>query len=231
MHLIVIPARSGSKGVKNKNIRDVGGIPLIGHTIKAALKISNSRVVVSTDCQKIANLSRDLGADVPFLRPKLLASDTASPTDAVYFTLIELVKLGHLFETVSQLQPTYFYRNPNTLLNCISTLTKHKHADALITVKKIEDTSHPDYVGSVNNEGYLICKSGDTFRRQELKPKYAYFGSVMMAKTEFFSKEKTFYSKNLLPFIIDDQSEALDINTEFDMQIANAVIIQKNKDK
>jgi CMP-N-acetylneuraminic acid synthetase len=132
---------------------------------------------------------------------------------------------------VSQLQPTYFYRNPDTLLNCISTLTKHREAEALITVKKIEDTAHPDFIGRINNEGYLSCKSGDVFRRQDLPPRYAYFGSVMIAKTDYFLKEKTFYTKNLLPFIIDDQLEALDINTEFDMQIANAVIALKNKDK
>ena len=229
MHLTVIPARSGSKGVKNKNIRDVGGIPLIGHTIKAALQISNSRVVVSTDCQNIANLAKGLGADVPFLRPTSLATDTASPTDAVYFTLYELVKLGHLFETVSQLQPTYFYRNPDTLLNCISTLTKNRDADALITVKKIEDTAHPDFIGSISSDGYLSCKSGDMFRRQALSPRYAYFGSVMLAKTEFFLKKRTFFSQNLLPFIIGDQLETLDINTEFDMQIAEAVIEIRNR--
>ena len=99
--ICVIAARGGSKGVPNKNIRKLGDIPLIAHSIKTAIS-SNlfSSVIVSTENSKIAKISKQYGADVPFLRPKKLATDNASMTDVLLHTITELRKLNYNFDTI-----------------------------------------------------------------------------------------------------------------------------------
>ena len=91
--LAIIPARGGSKGIPGKNIKELAGKPLIAYTIEAARRApSVSRVIVSTDSQEIADVAMRYGAEVPFLRPEELASDTAKTMDAVMYTLEELAQ-------------------------------------------------------------------------------------------------------------------------------------------
>ena len=94
--ICIIAAREGSKGVRNKNIRNLGDIPLIAHSIKTAIETNFfSSVIVSTENIKIAKIAKQYGADVPFLRPKKLATDNASMTDVLLHAIIKLHKLNY----------------------------------------------------------------------------------------------------------------------------------------
>jgi CMP-N,N'-diacetyllegionaminic acid synthase len=223
-NLIVIPARSGSKGIKDKNIAQVGDKPLFAHTILAAKSVSGADVVVSTDSVKYAEIAESYGAEVPFLRPEALSQDNSSPVDAIFHTLQSLSKNGKHYDHVIQLQPTYYFRERETLERCISRIATCEGALTLITVKEINNTSHPDFVGKINDTGFLVCKSGDLFRRQALSQRYAFFGSVMIAKSKYFMKEKTFFSDKTLPHFIQNKFETLDIDDEHDLMIANLLM-------
>ena len=110
--LAIIPARGGSKGLPRKNIIDLAGKPLIAWSIQSALKSHTvDRVVVSTDCSKIAQIAKNYGAEVPFLRPNSLATDTATTESAMLHTIFWLESNQHYFpDNTILLQPTSPFR-------------------------------------------------------------------------------------------------------------------------
>ena len=106
-NIAVIPARSGSKGLKDKNIREMNGKPLMAYAIEAARKSTLYDCIhVSTDSERYAEIAKQYGADVPFLRDKELSSDLATTWDAMRFVLRKYEKLGENFDTITVLQPT-----------------------------------------------------------------------------------------------------------------------------
>ena len=106
-NIAIIPARSGSKGLPDKNIRLLGGKPLLAYTIEAAIQSGCFDTVhVSTDSEHYAEIARQYGADVPFLRSAALATDTASTWDAVREALCRYAELGKTFDTMMLMQPT-----------------------------------------------------------------------------------------------------------------------------
>lgn len=110
----VIPARGGSKGIPRKNVRPLGGRPLIEYSIEVARRVPDiDRVIVTTDCAEIADVSVRAGAEVPFLRPAELATDAANMTDALYYTIDRLgEEEGRLPERLVILYPTNPFRTP-----------------------------------------------------------------------------------------------------------------------
>jgi CMP-N-acetylneuraminic acid synthetase len=123
----LIPARSGSKSVQRKNLTDLGGLPLIGWSIRSALESNLDRVVVSTDDLEISRVSQSFGAEVPFLRPQNLALDHSLTIDTVLHALDEL---GPGFDAVMLLQPTSPFRNAtdindalNMFIDCSSVIS------------------------------------------------------------------------------------------------------------
>jgi N-acylneuraminate cytidylyltransferase/CMP-N,N'-diacetyllegionaminic acid synthase len=118
--LCVIPARSGSKGIKNKNTKKLGGQPLIAWPIKAALKSRYlDMVLVSTDSLKISKLAKKYGAEVPFLRPKELATDTAATVNVIKHAIKFLNKKLYIFDYVLCLEPTSPLTSGNDIDNAI----------------------------------------------------------------------------------------------------------------
>jgi len=116
-NLAVIPARSGSKGLKDKNIRKLHGKPLIAYTIEAAMQSGLFEdIVVSTDSERYARIATDYGANVPFLRPDELATDEASPWDVVRDVVVKYQELGKDFDTVALLQPTSPLRTSSDII-------------------------------------------------------------------------------------------------------------------
>lgn len=125
---VVIPARGGSKGIPRKNIHPLGGRPLIEYTIDVALNVGIiDRVIVSTDCPQIAEVSRAAGAEVPFLRPEALSTDAANMTDAIYYTVDRLGEAeGRLPERLAILYPTSPFRTP-ALVSAVVDRTARVH--------------------------------------------------------------------------------------------------------
>ena len=139
--LALIPARGGSKGIPRKNIIGLCGRPLIGYTIEAGLKSRYiDTVMVSTDDREIAEVSRACGAEVPFLRPAELASDTAKTIDAVLHAVRTLREAGKAFDVLVLLQPTEPLR---TAEDIDAALEKYFACGekALVSVSEVDD--HP----------------------------------------------------------------------------------------
>ena len=106
-NLAVITARSGSKGIKDKNIRLINGKPLLAYSIEVALKTKLFDTIhVSTDSEYYADIARNYGADIPFLRNDELATDNADSWDVLRFVVKEYEKMGKRFDTITLLQPT-----------------------------------------------------------------------------------------------------------------------------
>jgi CMP-N,N'-diacetyllegionaminic acid synthase len=132
--LAIIPARGGSKGVPGKNLRSIAGKPLIAWSIEQALAAKSvSEVVVTTDSEDIAEVARQFGASVPFLRPAELATDSAPTEPTMLHALLEMEKGRGRFDQVLLLQPTSPLRLPGTLDNAFAAFLTAK-ADSLLGV-------------------------------------------------------------------------------------------------
>ena len=127
----IIPARSGSKGIKQKNIQKLDGKPLIQYSIEQALDSKISKLVVNTDDPKIALLSKSLGAEIPFLRPKKLAGDKTTTYDVIENTISHFKKISYFADIVVILQPTTPFR-PKDIINDSISLLQLKHLYTII---------------------------------------------------------------------------------------------------
>ncbi len=197
--LAIIPARGGSKGLPNKNIKDLCGKPLIAHTIEAALKSKYiDEVMVSTDYESISNIAKEYGAKVPFLRPKHLASDTATTHDAVKHT-IEMYKTNFKkeFDYIVLLEPTSPLREDNDIDNMIEyMISSEEKFDSIVSIGEVHE--HPSIMKKIVNTNTLhpYCEELEiTNRRQDNDLAYFPYGVAYIAKTNIMLDEKTFYTK------------------------------------
>lgn len=155
--IAVIPARAGSKRIKNKNLIDFCGKPLIHWTIKAAID-SNvcDKIVVSTDSLEIAKIAEEAGADVPFLRPKELAADDSTTLSVIHHAVrfVERETLT-VFDNVLLLQPTSPLRSGSHIKKAIALFNSNLDADSLVSCVKINHSFHPDQLMSLSDRGFL----------------------------------------------------------------------------
>jgi len=191
--LAVIPARSGSKRLENKNILNFAGKPLIAWTIESALdSASISRVVVSTDDENIADIARQYGAEVPFMRPSVLASDTATSAEVV----LDLLEKVDSFDYVMLLQPTSPLRSAEHIDNAVAVLIDRK-ADAVVSVSKVD---HPyEWTGVLpddgNMDGFLNNTAKNT-RSQDFPLRYQLNGAIYITDVSKLKQEGTFILEN-----------------------------------
>ena len=190
--LAVIPAREGSKGLPYKNVRMIAGLPLIGWTIHQALQSKIlDKVIVSTDGERIARISRTLGAEV-LMRPPALAQDDSPISQTVLHALENYPG----YDTVALLEPTSPLRKPNDIDNALESF---KNADSLISVGEVH-TEHPLIVKRMTKRsGYAapyIKASRKVYRRQQLDKAYFPYGVIYIARTDYYLKDKTFYSQS-----------------------------------
>ena len=147
--LALIPARGGSKGIKNKNIADLCGKPLISYTIESA---KNSKyiddIVVTTDSRQIAEVSEKYGAEIPFIRPIELAGDTSKTIDAVIHAIDKLNELKRIYDVLVLLQPTQPLRTYEDIDNSIECFFRNDEK-SLVSVSLVED--HPLLIRNISN--------------------------------------------------------------------------------
>ena len=125
--LCFIAARGGSKGVPGKNLREIGGRPLIAHTVRKALKSKIfSYVVVSTEDKKIAKIAKENGAEVPFMRPKYLATDHATTIDVILHTIKKLEHMNYKFDVLVNLDVTVPFLRMKDVKGAVELLNKKK---------------------------------------------------------------------------------------------------------
>jgi pseudaminic acid cytidylyltransferase len=223
MNLAVIPARGGSKRIPRKNIKLLHGKPMIAYTIEAALQSGVfERVVVSTDDAEIAEVSKQYGAEVPFLREATLADDH---TPASLVTLDALEKLdasGSTYKYVSQLMPNCPLRTAEDIQKSFEQL-QNTNADTQLSVNRF-GWLNPWWAFKMeqNNLEPLFPEAFKT-RSQDLPTLYALTGALWWAKTDVLRREKTFHTSTRTGFELFWQ-HALDIDDDDDWQMAEVLL-------
>lgn len=223
--LAVIPARGGSKRLPSKNTLPIAGKPLIQWTIDAALKSKYvDYALVSTDCQEIARVSSDCGANVPFLRPALLATDEASSVDAVIHALEELKYRALNFDIVLLLQPTSPLRDANHIDEAVELFVK-KAADVVISVCKAEHP--PQWINYIPEDGSMVdflSTSTKNKRSQDFSNYYRLNGALYLAETEKFASSRTFFIDDKVYSYIMSNESSIDIDEKLDFEIAEVLL-------
>lgn len=224
--LAIIPARAGSKGVLGKNIKILSGKPLIAYSIISAIN-SNcvDRIIVSTDSDEIAEVAVKYGAEVPFLRPEHLSSDSASSIDTYKFVLKELEKLGQTYESFVALQPTSPFRNSYDIDKAIR-LFNNQETDSIIS---FTCEPHPIQWSRMINKDKTFSDLGmsSITNRQNYKKTYHFNGAVYVLTRKIIN-QNLIYSENSRAYIMP-RSRSLDIDTEDDFLFAEYLMEKLKK--
>ncbi|MCT4566307.1 MAG: acylneuraminate cytidylyltransferase family protein [Maledivibacter sp.] len=215
--LAFIPARSGSKGVRNKNIKELAGKPLIAHTIEEAVK-SNlfEDIIVSTDSQNIAGIARRYGASVPFLRPKELATDESPTIDAIFHCLDYMNNEGKQYDIVVLLQPTSPLRKSSHIKEAYK-LFNEKQGDFTVSVCECEHS--PLWANVISKDlrmDNFIRKELKNLRRQDLPKYYRLNGAIYIAKVDRLIEQKSLLGENSYSYIMKKE-DSIDIDNEIDL--------------
>lgn len=221
--LAIIPARSGSKGLRHKNIKLLNDKPLIAYTIEAAIESDIfTDIVVSTDSEEYASISKRYGASIPFLRPDELASDVASSADMIVYTIQRLKELGKVYDYFMLLQPTSPLRKALDIKKSVDLLIENK-LDSVVSVCEAEHSlSIYNTLGdSLSLEGFINKNSAT--RRQDDKKYYRINGSIYISNVEKYLSERDFYGKKSKAYIMSRES-SIDIDTELDFRIAEFML-------
>ena len=220
--LVVIPARGGSKRVPGKNKRFLGGQPLVSWTIQTATSALDAKVVVSTDSADIADIARKYdGIDV-FMRSPQYATDEASVIDVILEVLNYYEGKGVYFESTLLLQPTSPFRTIESIQEAIA-LYERSNGESIVSVSPA--ATHPYWCKKVEHGNLLPFddKFDANIRSQDLPPVYQLNGSIYLSSVKNIKENKSLYSKKTKAFIIDNEEEAVDIDTPFDWLIAEAI--------
>lgn len=221
-NIAVIPARSGSKGLPNKNIKLLNGKPLLVYSIEAAVKSKMfDEIVVSTDSKEYAEIAKSYGANVPFLRSKKNSSDTASSWDVALEVLAAFGDLQKKFDTVCLLQPTSPLREASDIIGAYSCFVE-KNATTVIGVCETDHSPLWSNVlaTSLSMDFFISDKANKP--RQELDKFYRINGAIYIVDVKHIQSNKNIYV-NSFAFIMD-RLRSVDIDSELDFIIAEAII-------
>lgn len=214
--IAILPARGGNKRIPQKNIQDFFGKPLIAHSILKALQSKLfSRIIVSTDSQKIASIAKTYGAEVPFMRNPLLSNDLTPTLEVIANAIIEC-------------------KIPNqTLICCLYPTAPLLQIHRLIEAHEIFTKNHPDYVflaapfsftpfrgfSYTNQKLEMLFAKHQNTRSQDLEPIYHDAGQFYFGLAQTFREKKPIFSHSSIPLIIEE-IEAQDIDTFQDLELA-----------
>ena len=216
----IIPARSGSKGVKDKNIKNLHGHSLLEWSIKAALKAKLiDRVFISTDSLEYARISKEHGAEVPFLRPSSISGDTASDLDFIIHAIEEFNKMGLYPEYLVHIRPTTPIRDPKIIDDAIALFQNNNQFNSLRSVHKMSESSYKTL--EINNGGltplslFSEMEIDPNGPRQNFPDTYQANGYVDVLSASFIIQNQKIHGKKILPFITDPAYE-VDSIKDFD---------------
>ena len=230
-NIAIIPARSGSKGLPDKNIRLVNGKPLLAYTIKAALESGCFDTVhVSTDSERYAEIAREFGADVPFLRSAELATDTASTWDAVREVLARYAELGKKFDTMMLMQPTTPLRTGEDVKAAYA-LLREKQAKSVIAVCEVDHS--PLWCDTIPDSGSMKGfgrKDLAWVNRQDLRPYYRVNGAIYLLSVDGISipPDDDIYEDNCYALFMD-RKKSVDIDSEDDLALVEFLLARRDQ--
>ncbi len=219
--LAIIPARENSKGLKNKNILNINGKPLIDYTINSAKKSKYiSDIIGSTDSKKIAKIFRKNKILFPFYRPKKLAGNNSNIIDTLIFTLKKFEKIKRIkYDFICLLQPTSPLRKRNEIDNAIKKITQ-TNSDSLISLCKL-DEPHPFKLVQIKKDKIIFNKNkkNNINNRQQMPKFYMPSGNIYITKRDILLNNKNFYGKKNT-FVLISQKNYININNLDDLEIA-----------
>ncbi len=223
-NIAIIPARSGSKGLKDKNIKPFAGKPLLAYSIEAAYGSGLFDIIhVSTDSEQYAETARAFGADVPFLRSEELSSDKADSWDAVSEVLEKYGKLGREFDMLTLLQPTSPLRNSGHIRQAYDIFTEKK-ANAVFSVCEAD---HPPawyhVLGPDGDMSGFGSGSDNGKQRQDFEKYYRINGAIYMISVDYFKEDHINLFREKACACIMEKRYSVDIDDEFDFEVAQAV--------
>lgn len=222
----VIPARGGSKGIPRKNIRLLGGKPLLAWTIEAA-KASRrlTRVVLSTEDEEIAEVGRAWGVEVPFLRPRELAEDDTPTLPVLVHAVKHFGQMGEEYDAVMILQPTSPFRSVEDIEGSIE-LLERTGCDSVIAFVDVGE-HHPARMKAVDKDLRVtdppFGEPVEGMPRQQLPKYYLRAGSIYLTRTHVLLEMKSIRGRDCRAWIVPPE-RALNIDTEFDLVVAEALL-------
>ncbi len=225
----LIPARSGSKRVPDKNIRLLQGHPLIAYSIAAALQSKTFKtVIVSTDSEHYADIARHYGAEVPFLRPGKISGDTSPDIEWIAHTLNQLHNNGQNYDCFSILRPTSPFRLSDTIRRAWQEFLLQEGVDSLRAVEKCQQ--HPGKMWIVRGNRMMpLLPMGPAERPwhssqyPSLPEVYVQNASLEIAETRVVFEDKTIAGNVVMPFMTKE-FEGFDVNSSYDWKLAEHLV-------
>lgn len=225
--IAIIPARSGSKGLKDKNIKMLCGKPLISYSIECAIQSGKfDKVFVSTDSQTYADIATEYGADASFLRSEETSTDSAGSWDVVREVIQKFESLGEHFDEIALLQATSPLRLPEDITNAFS-LFYEKNANAVVSLTECDHS--PLQCNTLPADGNMDQFDKTDYKdlpRQALPTFYRYNGAIYIIKTAELEKDDMF-AEGCYAYIMP-QERSIDIDTALDFMIAEIMMRKEN---
>ncbi len=223
--LAIVPARGGSKGVPDKNIRPLGGKPLLAWSVEVAKATpAIDRVLVSTDSEKIAEVARACGAEV-MLRPAHLATDTALVIDTVRDILARVYEAGDDVDIVVLLEPTSPLRHPDDVTSCLEMLGKSAEGyDSVATFTEAELNPHRAWTIQDGYPRPFIAGAVPWLPRQQLPEAFQLSGAVYAFFVHSLPAEGVSFIFGRAGGILMPKARSYDIDTELDFEVAEALL-------
>jgi CMP-N,N'-diacetyllegionaminic acid synthase len=220
--LFLIPARAGSKGLPQKNIKNLAGKPLIAYSIEFALQHAQKDDIIcisTNDLEVIEIVKKQFALEVPFIRPEELSNDTASTFEVIIHALDFYKQKGLSFEKIMLLQPTSPYRTKKDFEQ-INELYNKNNVDMVVSVKKSKESPYFTLFQE-DNSGCLkkIISNSNFLTRQECPPIYVFNGSMYLVNTQKFLEFKNFNFENIIKYEMPE-SRSVDIDTKVDWVLA-----------
>lgn len=226
--IAIIPARSGSKGLPNKNILPLEGKPLLFYSISAAADTNViDEIFVSTDSYEYAEIAKKYGADVPFLRSEKFALDNSSTWDCVLEAIEKYSEIGKTFDIVLLLQPTSPLRSAEDIVAALD-LMHEKNADSIVSV--CETDHSPLWCNTLpqdNSLKHFISEEAVNTPRQKIPAYYRINGAVYLVKTEYI---KNIYDCRSYAYVMPKE-RSVDIDSKYDFLFAEAIMRETKKNE
>lgn len=234
--LAIIPARGGSKSIPRKNIKPLGGAPLISYSIAAGQQARTvTRLIVSTDDEEVARVAESYNAEVPFMRPPELSRDETTDLPVFQHALRWLEKFeGYQPDIVVQLRPTSPLRPPHCVDHAVWRLLENPTADSVRTIAPTSQNPYKMWRIATNNEAMqplLTTGNLESYNepRQNLPPTYWQTGHVDVARYDTIMRQHSMTGSYVYPLVLD-QAYAIDIDTSLDWERAEWLLARNTLD-
>lgn len=224
--LFLIPARGGSKGVPGKNIKSLGGKPLINYALDAVKPLTTiENICVSTDAEDIKAVVEANGVSVPFIRPAYLAEDNSGTYEVCLHAIEFYEKQGRFFDVLVILQPTSPFRTTDNIREALQLFTNE--LDMVVSVKETKANPYT-VLFEEDNSGYLVkSKQGNFTRRQDCPRVWEYNGAIYVINIESLKRSPLNQFTKIKKYVMEE-AESVDIDTALDWEFSEFLINKKS---